>query len=108
MANSTAPGNYSGYYQDFFTEHMHGWDFVSHTGNFWNHLLPEGLFWLVVILIPYITIYNRTGTVIIPAILYLFAGGVLAAIMPPMLAPLYYWFLILGAGGVVYKMFIGE
>lgn len=108
ITNITAPENYSQYYQHFFTENMHGWDFVSHAGDFWSSVIPSEFFWMIVILIPYITIYNRTGSVIIPAVLYLFIGGSLAAIMPPNLAMLYYWFIILGAGGVIYKMFVGE
>jgi hypothetical protein len=100
--------NYSQYYQRFFTADMGGWDFVSHTSDFWNTLLPSEFFWMIVILIPYLTIYNRTGSIIIPAVLYLFIGGALAVVMPPMLATLYYWFIILGAGGVIYRMFIGD
>jgi hypothetical protein len=87
---------------------MHGWDFASHSAGFWTTVVPSELFWAIIILIPYLTIYNRTGTIIIPAVLYLFAGGLLAAVMPPFLGQFYYWFIILGAGGVMYKMFINE
>lgn len=106
--NVGSPNNYSQYYQNFYTPGMHGWDFVSHTANFWTSLTPAGFFWMIIILIPYITVYNRTGTIIIPAVLYLFIGGALAAVMPPFLGQFYYWFIILGAGGVIYRMFVGD
>lgn len=103
-----APKNYSQYYQKFFVANMTGWDFVTHTGDFWESIVPAEFLWAIIILIPFITIYNRTGTIIIPALLYLFAGGVLATVMPPMLGQFYYWFLILGAGGIIYKLYVGE
>lgn len=102
------PGNYSRYYQGFFTPGMGGWDFTSHTSSFWTSVIPSELFWAIIILIPYLTIYNRTGTVIIPAVLYLFIGGTLALVMPTFLGQFYYWFLALGSAGVIYKMFIGD
>lgn len=107
-ANVTAPNNYSQYYQKFFVPGMKGWDFVSHSRDFWSSMVPEEFFWLIILLIPYITIYNRTGTIIIPAVLYLFIGGALALVMPPILAQFYYWFIILGTAGIIYKMFIGD
>jgi len=106
--NYGAPNNYSRYYQSFFTPEMKGWDFTSHTSDFWNGIVPSELFWAIIILIPYLTIYNRTGTIIIPALLYLFIGGALAAVMPPFLGQFYYWFIVLGSAGVIYKLFIGE
>lgn len=107
-ANNTTPNNYSQYYQTFFTTNMTGWDFISHTGDFWNSITPGEFFWMIIILIPFITIYNRTGTIVIPAMMYLFTGGVLAIVMPPFLGQFYYWFLILGAGGIIYKLYVGE
>ena len=103
-----SPNNYSQYYQNFFIPGMGGWDFVSHTADFWTTVTPATLFWAIIILIPYLTIYNRTGTIIIPAVLYLFTGGVLAMVMPPFLGQFYYWFIILGSAGVIYKLFVGE
>jgi len=35
-------------------------------------------------------------------------GGALATVMPPALAQFYYWFIILGTAGVIYRMFIGD
>lgn len=103
-----APKNYSQHYQRFFSGNMTGWNFASHTGDFWNNILPGEFFWMIIILIPFITIYNRTGTIVIPAMMYLFTGGVLAIVMPPFLGQFYYWFLILGAGGIIYKLYVGE
>jgi YVTN family beta-propeller protein len=106
--NVGAPNNYSQYYQNFFIPGMGGWDFVSHTEDFWTTVTPSALFWAIIILIPYLTIYNRTGTIIIPAVLYLFTGGILAMVMPPFLGQFYYWFIILGSAGVIYRLFVGE
>lgn len=107
-ANGTAPMNYSHYSRDFFTNITSPWDYISSFGNFWTHVVPTELFWAIIILIPYYTIYNRTRTIAIPAILYLFIGGALGTIMPTFLGQIYYWFLAVGGTTLVYDLYIGN
>lgn len=107
-SNGTAPNNYSGYFRRFFTNVTNPWDYVTGFGDFWTHTVPSELFWAFIILIPYYTIYNRTGTIIIPAVLYLFIGGSLATIMPSFLGQIYYWFIAIGGTTLMFDLYIGN
>lgn len=105
---ASTPTNYSQYHTTFFDNTSSGWGFVSHYANFWTTVVPEELFWLLVIIIPFYTIYNRTGNVVIPSVLYLFIGGVLGTVMPTFLGQLFYWFIIVGGAGLLFNMYIGR
>jgi hypothetical protein len=70
--------------------------------------MPEWFFWLIILTIPYIGMYNRQGGVEIIAVIYLFTGSILATVMPAVIAPFAKWFMILGAAGMIYKLFIRD
>ncbi len=100
--------NYSQYKDVLFQSNMSAWDFVKNTKNFYVSFMPEWFFWLIILIIPYIGMYNRQGGIELVAVLYLFTGGIVALVMPTVIAPFAKWFLILGAGGVIYKMFVPD
>jgi hypothetical protein len=104
----TAPHNYSSYHTNFFANMTNPWSFVSNFDNFWTNVVPPEMFWGVLLVVPFATLYNRTGSAIIPAVIYLFIGGAMAAIMPPQLGQFYYWFLLVGAGGIMFELFVGS
>jgi PKD repeat protein len=103
-----APHNYSKYVSQVFTSHMTTWDFVEHTKNFYLDFIPADYFWAIILLIPYITMYNRQGTFILIGVLYLFTGGIVAVVMPAFLAPVAFWFLIIGSCGLIFRLFVPE
>ncbi len=105
---TTAPNNYSQYKDVLFTSNMTSWDFPENGVTFYTMLIPSWFFWSVILLIPYVGMYNRQGGVEIVAIIYLFTGGIIATVMPEQLAVYAKWFVIFGAVGVIYKMFIRE
>lgn len=100
--------NYSQYVHVLFTDNMTGWDFVSNTKNVYTSVMPEWFFWLIILVIPYIGMYTRQGGIEIIAVIYLFTGAMLATVMPAILAPFAKWFIIFGAAGIFYKIFINE
>lgn len=108
--NVLPPNNYTQYSATFFSNITSGsgWGYVSHYGNFWTSLVPIELFWALVIIVPYLTIYNRTQSIVIPAVLYLFIGGVLGQFMPTFLGQVFYWFIAAGAAGIVYEIYVGQ
>lgn len=103
-----APHNYSQYVTKIFVPHMTTWDFVENTKNFYLDFIPSNIFWAIILLLPFITMYNRQGTFIMVGVLYMFTGGIIALVMPPVLAPFAFWFIVLGAGGVIYKLFVAD
>jgi FOG: PKD repeat len=107
--NGTAtPNNYSQYKDVLFTSNMTSWDFPKNGATFYTLLIPSWFFWSVLLLIPYIGMYNRQGGIEIVAIIYLFTGGIVATVMPEQLAVYAKWFIIFGAVGVIYRIFIRE
>ena len=107
-AGVVAPNNYSQYKDVLFTSNMTSWDFPENGVTFYTMLIPSWFFWSVLLLIPYVGMYNRQGGVEIVAIIYLFTGGIVATVMPEQIAGLARWFVIFGAVGVIYKMFIRD
>jgi Domain of unknown function (DUF2341). len=105
---ATAPNNYTHYKDVLFTQNMTSWDFVSNLRTFYTSFMPEWFFWLIILTIPYIGMYNRQGGVEIIAVIYLFTGSILATVMPAVIAPFAKWFMILGAAGMIYKLFIRD
>lgn len=103
-----APNNYSKYVSQIFTPQMTTWDFVENTKNFYLDFIPSDIFFAIILLIPFLTLYNRQGTFLMVGVLYMFTGGVIALIMPPVLAPFAFWFIILGAGGTIYRLFVTD
>jgi hypothetical protein len=52
--------------------------------------------------------YSRQNGIVVVASVYLFCGGIMAAVMPPMFSGIAYWMLALGTTGVIYKLFISD
>lgn len=107
-AAESAPRNYSQYVNVLFTDNMTSWDFVSNTKNFYTSFMPEWFFWIVILMIPYIGMYNRQGGIAIVAVIYLFTGGIIATVMPALLAPYAKWFILLGVCGLIYQLFVRD
>jgi uncharacterized membrane protein YoaK (UPF0700 family) len=101
-----APNNYSQYINVVFTENMSGWDFLTNSKNFYTALVPEAIFWCIILSIPYLSMYQRQDGILIVAIFYLFTGSIIAAVMPAFLGKFAMWFLVLGTAGIIYKVFI--
>lgn len=103
-----APRNYSKYIGEIFTPKMSVWDFVLHTKDFYLDFIPSDIFWIVILLIPYITIYNRTNGSMLVNVLFLMTGGIVALVMPAMGGGLAFWAVALGVCGSVYKLFVKD
>ena len=103
-----APNNYSKYVSEVFTPKMTAWDFVEHTKNFYTDFIPSDIFFAIILLIPFITMYNRQGTFIMIGVLYCFTGGVIALIIPHKLSMFAFWFIVLGSGGLIYRLFVTD
>jgi hypothetical protein len=103
-----APRNYSQHVNKMFQPDMGVWGLVTNMAVFWTTFVPASIFWIVILFIPYITMYSRQNGIIMVAIMYLFTGGIIAKVMPSMFAVFGFWFILFGATGVVYKMFIRD
>lgn len=103
-----APNNYSQYIPQLFVSDMGGWDFLENMATVWTSLVGASIFWIVVLIIPYISMYGRQNGVGIVAVIYLFSGATLAQVMPEELGPIAFWMLILAILGIAYHTFIGE
>ena len=104
----TAPENYSNLINVMFTDNMTSWDFVANIKNVYTTYVPESIFWLVILVLPYMMMYNRQNGILIIAILYLFTGSFTVLILPSFLAPFAFWFILLGVSGIVYRLFVSE
>lgn len=103
-----APNNYSQYMPLLFVEDMGGWDFMENFAVVWTSLVGASIFWIAVLIIPYISMYGRQNGVGIVAVIYLFSGATLASVMPDELGPIAFWMLILAILGIAYHTFIGD
>jgi YVTN family beta-propeller protein len=105
---SETPENYSQYVSKLFTRNMSGFDFLSHTVDFYTSFMPSWLFWCILLLIPFISMYNRQGGIILVGVLYLVTGGILSQVMPTVLGGAAFWFFVLGFAGILYKLFVPD
>ena len=105
---SETPENYSQYVTKLFTRNMSGFDFLSHTVDFYTSFMPSWLFWCILLLIPFISMYNRQGGIILVGVLYLVTGGILSQVMPTVLGGAAFWFFVLGFAGILYKLFVPD
>ncbi len=103
-----APNNYSHYTDVLFQPNMTGWDLAANMGTFYNDFIPGEIFWIIVLIMPLLTMWNRQNSVILVCIIYLMAGGIMAAKMPVLFGKIGFWMLVLGLSGVMYQMFMRE
>jgi endo-1,3-1,4-beta-glycanase ExoK len=104
--HTRAPNNYSQYMSKIFQPNMTGWNFAGNIFTFYGMFVEESLLWLMLLIVPLLTLWNRQGSLIIACAIYLFIGGIMAPHLPAFFAGSQFWFLALGSGGIVYKLFI--
>lgn len=101
-------GIYSGYLDSLIQPDMGGWDFVENGANFYINTVGATLFWIVILSLPYISMYNRQNGVVIVALIYLFSGGLLATVLPAELSMIALWMVVLSITGLFYHIFISD
>lgn len=103
-----SPQNYSRYLSTLYTENMTTWDFATNTRSFYALFIPDQLLMLLVLLIPFYTMYARQRSIIVVSVIYLIVGGVISAAIMPAFSSMAFWCLSLGATGVFYKLFVSR
>ncbi len=104
----TAPHNYARYVKQVFKPNMTSWDFISNISMVYRDSAGEGIFFLILWAVPIIAMWGRQGSTIIICCLYCFSGAFFAAVLPAMFGGALMWMMILGAAGIIYKLFVPD
>jgi hypothetical protein len=102
---TAAPENYSAGLKDVFTKNMTSFDFASRTSDFYVKYVGD-LWFAALLLLPYFSMYNRQGSILLIAAIYIMGGAFAWSAMPVAFAGIAFYAVILGIGGVVYGLFV--
>lgn len=91
-----------------FKPKMSGFDFLAGESSLYQKYTPGPIFILIVLLIPFLTLYSRQNGIIIVATVYLFGGGIISRWMPAMFGSVAFYMMALGCAGLIYKYFISR
>lgn len=81
------------------------WDFIQNIVLVYTAVTGEFIFWTILVLIAFVPGYITSGSVLVPAVTYLFVGGFLAVFAPPELSKPMYVILLVSATGIMYHFF---
>ena len=95
--------NHTKEFNNLFTN-LDTWSFISSIFGTYEIYCGATLFWLIIIIIPYLMMWIKQGSVIIPAIFALLSGSVLFALVPvEAIAPIKI-LLTIGIAGIFYHI----
>ena len=103
-----APRNYGQYVKRVFKANMTSWDFMSNINSVYTSSIPDGIWYLILWLIPMISMYNRQGSLLLISVLYCFTGMFAAIVLPAFWGGSLFWMMVLGGAGIIYRLFIPE
>jgi len=100
-----APNNYSQWIDVLYADNSGGWGLVSGVYNVASGVIGVTTFWLLVLPVPFIATLIKQQSVVIPTILYLTIGGVMALVAPIEYQKPAYLMLAFGISGLIFHMF---
>ena len=100
--------NYSQYSKQLFTANMTQWDFLQNSVGIYTTFIPADIFYLIICLIMFLPLYIRTGSVLLPCVIFCFIGGFFAFMVPIWASSFFLDMFILGTVGLIYKIFIQD
>ncbi len=103
-----APRGYGLYVEKVFKPNMTSWDFMGGISSVYRDSVGDGLFFLILWFLPYLSMWSRQGSTVIISILYCFTGAFVATVLPAYWGGALLWMMVLGTAGIVYRIFIPE
>lgn len=82
-----------------------GWGLTEGIYNVASGVVGSAIFWMIVIPIPLIVTLIKQQSMIIPTVLYLTLGSIMAIAVPAELQKAAFLMLVLGVTGIIYHMF---
>jgi hypothetical protein len=87
---------------------MTSWDFMENIATVYTDTATPGIFWLLIWILPMISMWNRQNGILIVSILYCFSGAFVATVLPAFWGGALFWMMVLGGAGILYRIFIPE
>jgi YVTN family beta-propeller protein len=103
---SAGPANYTQYIYKIFTPHMDIFQFILNMQTFYLMFIPAPLFWSLLIFIPFLILYIKQQSVIIPLTIFSFGGFIICMNMPPMITALSFVLFLISLTLTIVKLFV--
>lgn len=107
-AEVTSPQNYSANLDMIFNSDMSFWDFLEDMTQIAIKYVGATIFWGIILLIPFISMYGRQNGLLLIMTTYMFIGGSIAAVMPTELVTFAKSLVVLIIVAVIYKVLNGK
>lgn len=101
---ASANHNYTRYFDDLYSQTT-TWDSLESIFTMYESQIGAGLFWGTLLAMPFIAMWIKQQSVVMPTVVALIVGGVLIAKVPPEFDLPVKILLAIGVSGVLYHMF---
>ena len=101
---ASANHNYTRYFDDLYSQTT-AWGGLESIFNMYESQIGAGLFWGILLATPFVAMWIKQQSVVMPTVVALIVGGVLIAKVPPEFDLPVKILLAIGVSGVLYHMF---